>query len=622
MLSPARIVIVLLCGAVGFVAASIRPLSSSRAQNATPAPIPIDHQAPPRAPLELKISTRDESPLIAEWEQLRQSHGASAAEFPALYAAIKEVKDPFRRRAYRSALIAEWAVEAPQAALAFLQEKDRGMTGQLLREWLRVDPQGAINGMLGGGAKLHGNVRDLLSEVARVAPTRLAELVSVLPKSDNRWDTTTQGAFELFAQKDPELARTAALSVRGAMRSQALGGIAMAWAQKDPPAALAWAKEFPAGEERDAVLKAMLNGWARTDPLAALDHIDLVPPGGDEMAHASDVGAQVLREAAKHDWNATIQWLREHPGKLGRSSLDGLQTAVSEKLNADPAGTMRALAQSGVQGLESVFANSILNEGYAQRDTLWRWLDDEPPSAFTKATRSALVNAIAWKEPDIALSFLEKLPDSEENKQLLQQGARSLVNGGSQMSRFDELLEKASPKMRPYLLETAFDFGMQTAAADPQRWIARIGELPEERRMHAAASLARSWAGTDPEAAIAWASSFQKPEQRAQAFEAAAQGWATSDPADAARWINTLPTGRDRDVAANGLVGALVRNQPENAWSWALSIQTPQLRAQALQLAYTLTRQNDPARADALLATGQLSPGDLELLRAHAKRAP
>jgi hypothetical protein len=618
MLSPARIVIVVvLCAAAGyFTASALRSSNPSGRSRTGNSPLPAA-SAPIAATktVELKISSTRESPLIAEWEQLKTAHGGSAADFPALYLAIKEGKDAFRRRAFRSALIAEWAANAPDAALAFLQQKDRGMVGQLMREWLRLDPQGAVNVLLTNSQKLAGNLRDLLGDIARAAPTRLAEIVSTLPKPDSRWDTTTQNAFELFAQKDPELARTAALSVRGPMRAQALSGIAVAWAQKDAPSALAWAKELPAGEERDAVLKATLTGWARTDPFGALDHIDLVPPGGDEMAHASDAGAQVLREAAKHDWDMTMRWLREHPGKLGHSSLDGMQNTLSEKLNADPAGTMRAIAQSGVQGLEGVFANAILNEGYAQRDALWRWLDEEPPSAFTKSARGSLVNAIAWKEPDVALSFLEKLADNADNQELLRQGARSLINGGAQLSRLDDLLEKASPKMRPYLLETGFDYATQSAGADPQRWIARIAELPQDRRTSATASLARGWAGSDPEAAIAWASSLPDSAQRTQAFEAAAQGWAASDAASAARWINTLPTGVDRDVAVNGLVGSLARNQPESAWTWALSIQTPQMRSNALDLAYMVTRQNDPARAEALLRTGDLSAAEVARLQ-------
>jgi len=619
MLSPVRVVIVLLCGVAGYVAASMRPSAPTRIE------APASPASPPKLPassFDLQNSAHRDAPLLAEWEQLKAQHAGGTADFPALYLEIKEGKDAFRRRAFRSALIAEWAADAPDAALAFLQQQDRGMTGQLFREWMRIDPQSAINSLLAGGDKLRGNLHDLLGDIARVAPTRLAEAVSTLPKPDSRWDLETQNAFEIFAQKDPELARNAALSVRGPLRAQALSGIASAWAQSDSTAALAWAEQLPAGEERDAVLKATLVGWAKNDPIGALEHVDLAPPGGDEMAHASDVGAQVLREAGKRDWDTTIRWLREHPGKLGRSSLDGLQSGLSEKLNADPDGTMRAIAQSDVQGLAGVFANSILNEGYAKRDAIWHWLDQEPPSTFTRGARGALINAIAWKEPDVALSFLEKLGDSDENKELLQQGARSLVNGGSQMSRMDEFLESASPKLRPYLLETAFDFGMQSAGADPQRWIARIAELPEERRTNAVAGVARGWAATDPEAAIAWASSLQDTTQRAEAFQAAAQSWAANDAPEAARWINSLPTGQNRDVAVNGLVGALVRNQPENAWTWALSIQTPQLKAQALQMAYMLTRQNDPARAEALLQTGQLSPAELQLLRRNEQRNP
>ena len=619
MLSPARIVGIALCGAAGYLGASMRAPTTAPARSPQP-PISIDHQAPPRPPLEVTISSSRESALMAEWEGLRALHGGTAAEFPALYNAIKDVKDAFRRRAYRSALIAEWAMEAPQAALAFLQEKDRGMTGQLLREWLRVDAQSAINAMLAGGEKLRGDLRGLLSDIARAAPARLTEVVSSLPKPDSRWDATTLNAFELFAQKDPETARAAALAVRGAMRGQALGGVAMAWAQTDASAALAWAKALPAGEERDAVLKSLLTGWARRDPMAALDHIDLVPPGGDDMAHASDVGAQVLREAAKRDWNTTMQWLREHPGKLGRTSLDGLQSTLSEKLNADPAGTLRSMAQSGVQGIEMVFANAILNEGYAQRDAIWRWLDDEPASNFTRQARSSLINAIAWKEPDVALTFLEKLPDSEENRQLLEQGTRSLINGGSQMNRFEELLANASPKMRPYLLQTGFEHGLQNGAPNPALWTARLDELPPERRLNAMGALARGWATGDPEGAIAWATSLPDAAQRDHAFESAARTWAATDSYAAAQWINSLPSGSNRDVAVAGLVGALARNQPENAWTWALSIETPQRRLQALQLAYALTRDRDPSVAENLLQSANLSPEEMKALQGAGSR--
>ena len=98
---------------------------------------------------------------------------------------------------------------------------------------------------------------------------------------------------------------------------------------------------MPAGEARDAAMKAVLVGWAKTDPVAALAKIDLVPPGAEDDYFGSDVGAQVLGEAAKRDWDGTVSWLREHPGKLGARSLNGMMSALSHRLNVDPAGTMQ-----------------------------------------------------------------------------------------------------------------------------------------------------------------------------------------------------------------------------------------------------------------------------------------
>jgi hypothetical protein len=70
----------------------------------------------------------------------------------------------------------------------------------------------------------------------------------------------------------------------------------------------------------------------------------------------------------------------------------------------------------------------------------------------------------------------------------MEQGTRSLVNGGSQMDRFEGLLAKASPKIRQYLLDVGFQSGMmyvgsgQTIDFKPDVWLARLDELPDERK--------------------------------------------------------------------------------------------------------------------------------------------
>ena len=608
-----RFLIIAACGAAGYLGASgvaaltKPPIASSRTGPEIPAPA-----------TKIELPTSAESALIAEWEQLR----GATAELSSVYAAVKEIQDPFRRRAFRSSIIAEWAVRDPRAALAYLGEKDKGNMGQLIREWLRRDPEAAISHLL-TDEKTRGELRGVLSEIARVAPGRLAEAVSVLPKAENRWDTTAQDAFAIFAAKDPDAARAAAESITGVLRGQALAGVARTWAENDGAAALTWAQGLPEGEARDAALKGVLVGWAKHDPSAALNHLDVVPPGGEEMYHASDVGAQVLRAAAKRDWEGTVAWLREHPGKLGRSSLDGLQTALSERLNIDPSGTMRSLEQSGVPALTQVLANAFLNDGYAQRDTIWAWLDQQPAREFTMGVRSSLINAIAWKEPDAALEYLERLPDTPANRQIFETGTRSLINGGSQMHRFEELFEKASPAIRPYLLETGFTYGSDAIGADPQRWLARLDELPAEKRLNAIAGVARGLAANDPQNAVEWALSLKDPTQRDQAFGAVTSTWAMNDVYETATWIDSLPSGANRDNATRGLVSALSFSEPETAWTWALSIGTAEARLAALQLAYMGLEKKDPKIAQQLLQSTPFTPEESNMIaRKNMQRPP
>jgi hypothetical protein len=485
-----------------------------------------------------------------------------------------------------------------------------------MREWMRKDPVAAVTGILAAGPKAKDTLRSLQGEIARQAPSRLVEVVNALPVSESRWDTSTRDAFAIMAEKDPAVARAAAESVTGPLRPQALAGVAKAWAEKDGgAAALAWAEAMAAGEARDAALKGALLGWAKTDPVAALDKIDLVPPGGDEMAYASDVGAQVLQEAASKNWDATVKWLIDHPGKLGSSSLNGLQGALSKRLLKVPAATVREIGASGLPGLAHVFANSVLNEGYQARDAIWAWLDSQPSTQFNQSIRSSLVNAIAWKEPSAAMDFLERLPDTKENKELLDRGAQSMLNGGQQIASFEGWYEKASARMRPYLLQAAFTYGSEQFGADPDRWLKRVQELPEERRLNAMTNVARGWAGVDPEAALEWATSIQDNGQRTQMVLSATGAWAQADPQAAATWADTLPAGPNRDGAAQALVYALSTQQPETAWSWALNIGDKGQRMSALQVAYRTMRSKDAAVAAQMLQSASLSPDEINVLQ-------
>ena len=219
-----RLLALAACGCAGYFATVLRPALSPTA--------PASADLPQATPAKDSTTTA--------WRELRARHGSDAGALAALYAEVKDLADPFRRRAFRSTLLAEWAARDPLAALAFLEKNDDGKVSEFLREWLRSDPRAAIDRLLAGGEKGQDTLREMLGDIARGAPALLAEAVSALPKYKGGFNFQTRDAFEIFARNDPAAARAAAESVNGPLRGQALAGVAKLWAERDGPGAIAW----------------------------------------------------------------------------------------------------------------------------------------------------------------------------------------------------------------------------------------------------------------------------------------------------------------------------------------------------------------------------------------------
>jgi hypothetical protein len=493
------------------------------------------------------------------------------------------------------------------------------MVSQFLSEWMKRDPDTAINTLLSEPKLNVDNLNSLLDDIADLMPGRLAEVLGKMPKSEDRWSTSAQTAFGVFAAKDLEGARAAAESLTGPWRAQALAGVAKAWGEKDGAAALAWAHALPPGEARDSALKATLTGWAKVDPLGALAKLDQAPPGGQEMYYGSDTASQVLGEASKKDWNATMEWLRQNPGKVGPNSLEGLQSSFTRRLKADPSGTMREILEGGVAGLDNVFGNSILNDGYAQHDAVWSWLQGQPKNEKTDRLRASLINAMTYKEPEAAMEFLGKFPNTPENKQLFDNAAQSLINGGSRSANLEKLLEKAPDALRPGLLEYGLMYGREAVGADAEKWVKRLDELPKEKRENAVSGLARGWAANDPEAAFQWAMKLPDDRERDQAFSSVASIWANNDPDEFAAMVESLPEGANRERGNEKLAYALAGEHPSEAWSWALEIKDEGRRLSVMQNVYSQAFFKNPAAADELAQSANLSPEQIKIFRQQAE---
>lgn len=562
------------------------------------------------------------SALFAQWRQLHEVHGTTPEAMPAIYAAIADLKDPFRRRAFRAALIAEWVQLDPANGLAFfLGQRDAAQRKQFFEEWLARDARAAVEALMSGGG-WESLARSSLLEIARRVPDRVPAIVSQLPESTSYWDTQVRDAFALVAESGLEAARTAAESMTGPSRQQALDGVALAWAKRDLEGAIAWAKKLPDGTDRDEVIRAALMGKAATDPLAALERVGIVPAGGRQHYFGTTTGARVLKEAAAADFEATVNWLATHPGRLGREELLGLASSVTEKLNADAAGFLTQYAASGsLAAMLPAIESALLNQGAGQRAAIWEWLKTQPDDETAKDLKRQVISSAGYQDPALALKLAADLPRTPDGDAEVQSLARSVFNGGRALYRFDNLFEQAPERLRQSLIEEAFGFLSFETLDHPQKWVARLDQLPEASRARGVESIARAWAAQAPEDAIGWAASLPADETRAGAVANITSAWAAKDSQGASAWVATMPAGVERDRSARSLVLAIADKFPREAWDWAVSIGDAGTRASAANHAAQVMAAHDPATARQWIESGPFTAEDKAALQSALKPA-
>src|SRR5439155_16402237 len=203
------------------------------------------------APTTNSAPTFEDSALFAEWRALHERYGTNAQAMPILYKAISDLKDRFRRQAFRAALISEWVQVDAAGGLPFFLGKGRDETQrrQCVEEWLARDSRAAVDALLAGGAGWKKMASECLKEIARVAPERVPDIAARLPKSDSYHEREVYEAFAILADRDSASGQKAAEAMTGANRDQALQGVAQVWGKSDFNAATAWVGGLPEGTD-------------------------------------------------------------------------------------------------------------------------------------------------------------------------------------------------------------------------------------------------------------------------------------------------------------------------------------------------------------------------------------
>jgi hypothetical protein len=196
---------------------------------------------------------------------------------------------------------------------------------------------------------------------------------------------------------------------------------------------------------------------------------------------------------------------------------------------------------------------------------LRRWASKDPEAAARWAAslthepdRTSAFDQIilAWsaKDPDAALAWLKSLPEDPARNE-----AWSTLT--YEVSRDDapKAFEMALPLIHtPEGLRCLEHAVANWALVDPLTALVRVRDLSDPSvRNSALASLATSWAETDPAAAGTLVSEAMEPgPAQERAVAAIIQRWAQQDPEAATSWVSSFPDGSMKENAL-----ALIKEQ-------------------------------------------------------------
>lgn len=562
--------------------------------------------------------TFENSALFAEWRALHEKYGTNATAMPVLYKAIQDLSDPYRRRAFGSAQIAEWARMDEANGLTFFQKKKRNSdeAREFFAEWFAVSPEVALNAILNGEPAETEVARNSLVEIARRFPGKLTQLVSLMPEPESFWETQVVDAFGSIAEQNLLTAQEMAEAVSGPNRDQALSGVASIWGKNNVDAAIAWAKQLDANTDRNEVIRAALFGKASVDPVGALELIDVVPsvPNRPDYSHIT-TATRVLGEAAKTDFEATVGWLSAHPTRFSRKDLMGISGAVTDRLNADPIGSLQRWTDEGsLPVLLPAIGSALLNNGGGQRELVWEWLKTQPENDTTRTLRKDVLGSGAYHDVGATLELAKGIPNLSNSAHYIKDLAGQLLNGGNDLHRFDTLYASAPEPLKQPLLDEAFRY--LSAETMDEKWLSRLANLPESRRLTATESLARAWAMRSPDETIAWINSLQTAQERAAAIAGAVDGIARTQPSTASEWVASMEKATDRDRAAVALVKRITEDRPQEAWQWAARINDSAERDLAAAYVVKRVAERNPGLGAEWLQSGPFTEQTRDKLRA------
>ncbi|MES2921065.1 MAG: hypothetical protein V4819_05955 [Verrucomicrobiota bacterium] len=610
----------------------------------------------------------------------------TAEEIPGL---VEMVQQEFRENPNRydgdsytlmGALFERWALVDPAASIAFVnsctsRSFQKSAAASCFGALGKVDPDRAL---LEFEKLPKGEIREtagmqLVSALSDVDPAAACDLLQKETSPGGFSDYYTSEIFAKWAKTDPVAAAARLASMpKDRVGDRSAGMLAASWAQKDPEAALKWAKSLK-GDWKSNSTSEVYKVLARTDAAAVWERLKGEPGhlrgkivGGileivaDEdpqkaMSMLMSVGSKSEQRIATGsflqglNWNDTrlafevieqvkdpatrrenlgnqmyyAAWmapdlLKEQVAKLtDREKIDTSRQVLRGLVSADPA----AAEKYFIELPEAQRSSQTLSQMMAQYANL------DPKKAFDFATslqnpqeQTAAITGLFgnWgnDDPEAAAAGWKKLPEGQGRLEALDTVATSWGRSDPEAAKAwaDSLSGAERTRALAAVLPALARDNPATASTQLAALIASPPDGMGKNLASSAGKLAGQWADDDPASASKWASTLPDGQSRDEGLKAVSRSWSQYDAIATAEWLGTLPAGSSRDAAIQPLVNQVRNTDPNTAFSWAASISDDNDRLNELRQTLKSWRGSDLRGARSAFDAAQLSDKERESL--------
>ncbi len=413
-----------------------------------------------------------------------------------------------------------------------LHGDETNVMSALLDAWAEKDADAALRwaASLPRQRSRTARTQILQALAATDADKAIASASRITPASDR--DQTLRDLAHFVASSDPQRALELLQNDRSQHGSYLYSNVLQQWAEQDPATAFAKARALNRNQNRDQAISSVLGVWSRIDPDAARAAALALPEGPQRQ----NCLASIFGSWASSDPAAAHAAALAMPSEKERQVA--LRSAITSWANTDPAAAVQAASALPKDQKNRNLLQEVFNT----------WASQDPSAAAAAASahplpkqqrQNLLANiASAWanRDPQAAMTWAQSLPAKDG-------GSNAVANVMHSFARAD---------------------GPAAAAL----W----QTLPKDQRRNNLSNLMSSWVGHDPDAALRFARSLERPQDRVNALVSAVGSLDFDKPEAITAVLNELPAGQTRVDAIRNIFSNQSQQDTARAVRWLLTM--------------------------------------------------